>query len=170
MTYPFPCIAASCPICGGACGAIYRGYYRRWAVVPESNFIGRIAIRTGFCKARQRRFALFPSFMIPFRSFSRTAILWLWRAWIKAPGELVQAVDRWFEGIGREVYLSLSTLYSQLRFTSRQLHAGHTLFRVRHFSPTALSGVLEVPQSEIEAAILHPAFGLAASLRIDPPP
>ncbi len=97
-------------------------------------------------------------------------MLWLWRSWIKAPGVLVQAVDKWFEGIGREVYLSLSTLYSQLRFTSRQLHAGHTLFGVRHFSPTALSGALEVPQSEIEAAILHPAFGLAASSRIDPPP
>lgn len=170
MDFPFPVIAVLCPVCGKNCGAIYRGYYRRWAVIPNAPFIGWVAVRTAFCKAKRRRFSLFPSFLIPFRGFSRVALLWLWKAWISAPGELTQTVDRWFENMGREVYLSLSTLYSQLRFTVRQLQAGHTLFGVKHFSPAALSGALDLSRSEVELAILHPAFGLATSLRIDPPP
>jgi hypothetical protein len=170
MEFPFPAIAAQCPLCGSDCGAIYKGYYRRWAVIPDVPHIGWIAIRTGLCKAKGRRFALFPSFLIPFRSFSRVAMLWLWKAWIKSPGKITQSVDHWFEDLEQEVYLALSTLYLQLRFIVRQLQAGRSLFGVKSFAPAALSGVLDLGLPEVESAILHPAFGLAANLRIDPPP
>ena len=170
MDYRFPVISHKCPVCGGACGAVYRGYYRRYVVCPLIPFMGWVAIRTGYCKSRHRRFALFPDFLIPFRGFSRAAMLLLWRAWAKDASGLTMAVDQWFSGIGREVYLSLSTLYSQLRFLTRQLQAGHALFGVPPFFPPALLGLMSLKSSAIESAIAHPAFGLAASLRIDPPP
>jgi hypothetical protein len=170
MDFPFPAIFDACPVCQTACGAIYRGYYRRWVICPQALFMGWVAIRTGLCKAKKRRFALFPSFLVPFRSFSRIALLWLWGAWNKTPCALVQSVDRWFNRMEREVYISVSTIYLQLRLIVRQLQAGHLLFGVKHFTPATLSGALDLNLPEVESAILHPAFGLAASLRIDPPP
>ena len=170
MAYPFPAISEACPICGLACGVVFRGYYRRWVVCPEERFMGWLAIRTGFCKARSRRFALFPSFLVPFRGFSRVAMLLVWRAWKSDASKLQESVDGWIFGIGREVYLSISTLYSQLQFLTRQLQAGHALFGTGAFSPNALCGLASLRAGSVEAAILHPAFGVAANSRIDPPP
>lgn len=170
MDYPFPVITKVCPICGRACGAIYRGYYRRWVICPQIQFMGWMAIRTGYCKDRRRRFALFPDFLIPFRGFSRVALLWLFRAWRESAKDLTRAVDQWFSNQRREVYLSLSTLYSHLRFMTRQFQAGHVLFEITPFSPHALSGLSSVPISKLESAILHPGFGCVANSRIDPPP
>lgn len=170
MAYPFPAIAEACPICGRACGAIFRGYYRRWVVCPEAQFMGWLAIRTGYCKALRRRFALFPSFLVPFRGFSRAAILLVWRAWRNDAGKLQESVDGWIFGAGREVYLSLSTLYSQLQFLTRQAQAGQALFGTPAFSPNALCGLAGLDCHVVDAVICHPAFGVAANSRIDPPP
>lgn len=98
MAYPFPAIAMACPICDGACGAVFRGYYRRWAVCPEVGFMGWLAIRTGYCKVLRRRFALFPSFLVPFRGFSRAAMLLVWRAWRGDVSKLQESVDGWVSG------------------------------------------------------------------------
>ena len=170
MQYGFPAIATACPVCGRACGAVYRGYYRRWVVCPESRFMGFLAIRTGFCKARRRRFALFPSFLVPFRGFSRAAMLMVWQTWKSDAGKLQESVDAWVFGVGREVYLSLSTIYSQLLFLTRQLQAGPALFGTGVISANALCGLASLHADSVEAAILHPAFGLAANSRIDHPP
>jgi hypothetical protein len=170
MEFPFPAIAGACPVCGTACGAIYRGYYRRWVICPRALFIGWVAIRTAFCKHHRRRFALFPEFLIPFRCFSRAAFLRLWQEWREKPAELTDSVDRWFHELKQEVYLSAVTLYSQLRLILSQLRAGHALFDTAPILPGALTSLLDIPSDRVEHAILHRAFGTAASSRIDPPP
>jgi hypothetical protein len=170
MEFPFPAISGSCPVCGRACGAIYRGYYKRWMICPRALFIGKLAIRTGFCRHEQKRFALFPEFLIPFRSFSREAFLKLWRAWKEKPGEVADSVDRWFDELDQEVCLSISTIYSQLKLILRQLRSGPRLFGTPPILPGGLLALLDISSAQVEGAIGHPAFGLAASLRIDPPP
>ena len=132
--------------------------------------MGWLAIRTGYCKALRRRFALFPSFLVPFRGFSRAAMLLVWRAWRQDASKLQESVDGWASGLGREVYLSLSTIYSQLRLLTRQAAAGRVLFAIPPFSPNALCGLASLAPDHVDAVILHPAFGLAANSRIDPPP
>jgi hypothetical protein len=170
MNFPFPAIAGKCPVCERGCGAVYRGYYRRGAICPAALFVGFVAIRTGFCKATRRRFALFPDFLIPFRSFSRAAFLWLWEAWRESPRDLGTAVDRWFEAFHREISIAVSTLDSQLRFILRQLSAGHQIFGLPPLTSVRLAYGLDLPVSTGERAIHHQAFGVAASSRIDPPP
>jgi hypothetical protein len=170
MAYPFPAISAVCPLCRRACGAVFRGYYRRWAVCPESQFMGWLAIRTGYCKALRRRFALFPSFLVPFRGFSRAAMLLVWQAWKSDASKLQESVDAWFFGLGREVYLSLWTLYSQLQFLTRQAQAGNALFGIPSFAPNSLCGLASLNAHDVELVILHPALGVVANSRIDPPP
>lgn len=169
MEFPFPLIAGECPVCGRACGAIYRGYYRRWVVCPTLLFIGWVAVRTAFCKHHKHRFALFPNWLIPFRSFSREAFLKLWIKWREKPSELIDSVDRWFDDFEREVYISGATLHSQLRFILRQLRAASHLFAPQ-ISNGGLNALLHLTSVPIERVILNPAFGLACSLRIDPPP
>ena len=170
MEFPFPMIVGACPVCGRACGAIYRGYYRRWVICPQAVFIGWVAIRTAWCKHERRRFALFPEFLIPFRSFSREALLRLWQAWREKPSELMNSVDRWFHDSDREIYLSMATLYSQLRLILRQLRSGSLLLGTPPVIPGGLLSLHEISPAQVEQAILHRAFGLATSLRIDPPP
>jgi hypothetical protein len=132
--------------------------------------VGFVAIRTGFCKATKRRFALFPNFLIPFRSFSRVAFLWLWEAWRNKPGALGSAVDRWFDSFHREISIAFSTLDSQLRFILRQISAGHLIFGLPPLTSVRLGYGLELPKSRGEQAIHHRAFGAVANSRIDPPP
>jgi hypothetical protein len=177
MDYPFPGIASACPVCGHACGAIYRGYYRRWAVVPEAGFIGWVVVRTAFCRRLRRRFALFPDFLVSFRSFSRLALVWLTRLWRSKPTDgdapadfLTRRIDRWFERLKREVYLPASTLYAQLRFIVRELRLGGSRLGLPPFDGQAACDLELLPLPLIEAAIAHLAFGLGASSRIDPPP
>ncbi len=170
MDFPFPAIAGSCPICERSCGAIYRGYYRRGAICPQALFVGFVAVRTGYCKATGRRFSLFPDFLIPFRSFSRTAFLWLWRAWQENPRELGSTVDRWFDAFHQEISIALSTLDSQLRFVLTQLSAGQQVFDVPPLESVRLAEAWALPLASAERAIQHRAFGAVANLRIDPPP
>ena len=172
MDFPFPEIARACPVCSGPCGAIYRGYYRRGMICPAALFIGFVAVRTGFCKATSRRFALFPEFLIPFRSFTRTAFAWLWRAWRESSSELGATVDRWFDQLDRETSLSISTLDSQLRFILLQLRVGSQAFGLPAFAPLAggVSGMTELTVDCGLQAVNHLAFGAVANSRIDPPP
>jgi len=170
MDFPFPAIGGACPVCGGRCGAIYRGYYRRGAICPAALFVGFVAVRTGFCKARRKRFALFPEFLIPFRSFSRTAFAWIWRAWRERPEALGAAVDRWFDPFEREISISISTLDSQLRFVLLQLRAGHITFGIPSLSLGPMDRGLSIPLAAGLRAVNHLAFGAVASSRIDPPP
>lgn len=170
MEYPFPTIATACPICDKACGAIYRGYYRRWAIVPEAPFIGWVAIRTAECRRTGGRFALFPDFLIPIRSFSREAFSRLTRAWRGEAARIVDDVDRWFHGLDGEVYLSASTLYAQLHYVVRELRLGWGRFGLPPFHGVLIEDLACLDVGAISVAIAHPAFGLGASSRIDPPP
>lgn len=170
MEYSFPAITTACPICGLACGAIYRGYYRRKAVVPEVPFVGWVAIRTAVCRRTGARFALFPDFLIPIRSFSREAFAQLARAWRKSAARLVDDVDRWFHGLEGEVYLPASTLYAQLRFVVRELRLGWRRFGLAPFHGVLIEDLSRIPAVATDSAIAHPAFGVVASSRIDPPP
>jgi hypothetical protein len=173
MGFPFPGIATSCLLCGGPCGAIYRGYYRRRAIVPEGPFEGAVAIRTAFCRRLGVRYAVFPSFLVPFRPFSREGFRRLVEAWRRRQGSLTESVDAWWAEIEREVYLAVSTLYAQLRFVVRELRllrtpsvaAVATVQRLR-----CVADLAAVADPVIAAGIAHPAFGCGASLRIDPPP
>lgn len=170
MEFPFPEIISHCPICGRGCGAIYRGYYRRWGIVPEASYFGWIAVRTGFCKYHKRRFALFPEFLVPFRSFSRQAFSRLAHAWIRRGVAMIQEVDRWFSDREQEMYLAASTLYSQLRLIVRELRLGWARFKVPPFSGASVWDLKLVEPDSFDVSILHHAFGLGASSRIDPPP
>ena len=170
MVFPFPAIAAACPVCGTACGAVYRGYYRRWGVVPEAPYVGWVAVRTAFCKRLGRRYALFPDFLIPIRTFSREAFLRLAQCWRVSAARFVEDVDRWFDTFEQEVYLSASTLYAQLRFVVRELRLGWPRFGIAPFHGRGLSELARLETSATRLAITHPAFGLGASSRIDPPP
>lgn len=170
MEFPFPAIRAACPVCGRACGAIYRGYYRRRAVIPEVPFLGWVAIRTAICGQTGARFALFPDFLIPIRSFSREAFARLTRAWLDSAARLVDEVDRWFHGLEGEVYLPASTLYAQLRFVVREIRLGWGRFGLAPFHGVLIEDLARLDAGVRDAAIAHPAFGLGASSRIDPPP
>jgi len=170
MDFPFPLIATACPVCGLNCGAIYRGYYRRGAICPAALFVGFVAVRTGYCKARRRRFALFPEFLIPFRSFSRTAFVYLWHAWQRCPREMAASVDRWFDECAQEVSIAMSTLDSQLRFVVRQIYAGHATFGIPPLAPGPILREPAIPLDSGLRAIQHLAFGAVANSRIDPPP
>ena len=170
MEFPFPLIRDLCPVCEKPCCAIYRGYYRRWVICPTLLFIGWIAIRTGFCKHKGRRFALFPEFLIPFRAFSRDGFLRLWRAWLEKPGDLANTVDEWFHELSQEVSFSVSTLQSQLRLILRQVRAGSGPLGMPACQLVRVSALCSLPSGSVDQAIRHRAFGVWASLRIDPPP
>lgn len=169
MVFPFPAISSACPLCDLACGATYRGYYRRWGVIPEAPFLGWVAIRTGFCKYYQRRFALFPEFLVPFRSFSRQAFFRLTQSWIQRGIEMISDVDLWFSNLEQEVYLAVSTLYFQLRLVVRELRLGTSRLD-EPFYGTSVWDLREVSPPVFEACISDLGFGLSASSRINRPP
>jgi hypothetical protein len=171
MEFPFPAIAIACPVCGKPCGAIYKGYYRRWVICPWALFIGFIAIRTAYCKHERRRFALFPNFLIPFRSFSREAFSRLWNIWREdQTARLIDSVDEWFHDFEREVYFAASSIHSQLRLILRQFRGAPHWFGLPPLQPGGIISLLEVSIPDGAIAIQHKAFGLATSLRINPPP
>ena len=170
MEFSFPEIASACPICGRACGAIYRGYYRRWVICPLALFIGFVAIRTAFCKHERRRFALFPNFLIPFRSFSREAFGRIWKLWREQSRGLMGSVDQWFHSLEQEVYLSASTIYSQLRLILRQFRGAPNWFNLPPMQPGGIGSLFDISVHDGGRAIEHRAFGLATSFRINPPP
>ncbi|CAN5580965.1 hypothetical protein BH10PLA2_BH10PLA2_28670 [soil metagenome] len=110
----WPILAGHCPCCGQAGCAIYRGYYTRFVFCPEMEFVGRLAIRTGFCRRLRRRFALLPDFLIPRRRISRLSYQALREAALLHQERLLPAIDELIAGLGEEFYLPRSTAHSYL--------------------------------------------------------
>jgi hypothetical protein len=110
----WPNLAGLCPCCGGADCAIYRGYYTRFVFCPEMEFVGRLAIRTGFCRRLGRRFALLPDFLVPRRRISRLSHQALCEAALLHQERLLLAIDELIAGLGDEFYLPRSTAHSYL--------------------------------------------------------
>jgi hypothetical protein len=110
----WPAIALSCPICGlGGC-AIYRGYYSRFLFCTELEFIGRLVIRTGFCKSTKVRFGFIPEFVIRRRRISRYSVERLREARRLGP-TMLHAIDALVADLDEEFFLPLSTAHSYLQ-------------------------------------------------------
>ena len=115
MSYAYwPAIQAQCPVCGGSGCAVYRGYYTRFLFCAELEFIGRVAVRTGFCRRRRYRFTVLPDFMIHRRRLSRFSQCELSESF-RRQGRLQVAIDDLVAGLGEEFYLPLSTAYHYLQ-------------------------------------------------------
>lgn len=116
MRYPgWPHLILCCPRCGRGSCAIYRGYYTRLVFCPEMEFFGRLAIRTGYCKTEDERFALLPDFLIPRRRISRLSQEALTQAYLRfRSNRLTGAIDELVAGLGDEFYLPRSTAHSYL--------------------------------------------------------
>jgi hypothetical protein len=115
MQYPFPDLRACCLVCGASGCAVYRGYYTRLLFCPEMEFIGRIAIRTGYCKRTDSRFALLPDFLIYRRRISRISYLRLWEDSRSVSARLRDVIDELITGLPDEYWLPISTAYSYLK-------------------------------------------------------
>jgi len=111
----WPNLAELCPLCATAGCAVYRGYYTRFLFCPEMEFLGKLAVRTGFCKTLGRRFALLPDFVIRFVRVSRTSLLRFLECFRSAGGRLHDAIDALTEGLGEEFCVSPSTAWTYLK-------------------------------------------------------
>ena len=119
MDYPFPDLSKHCPVCERPKCAIYRGYFRRFLLCPEMEFVGWVIIRTGWCKSLNRRFALIPDFLMPRCKISRLGHLLLQELHLKSDRGLYAAIDDCLEGLGDEFYLPRSTVSACLRRCAR---------------------------------------------------
>jgi hypothetical protein len=113
MKFAFPAISGQCPRCGQAACAVYRGYYRRLLLCPEMEFLGPVVIRTAYCRRRQERFALLPTFLIPRRRISRLGFERL-REEAARTRCLNDLIDGWMTGLGDEFYLPRSSARAYL--------------------------------------------------------
>jgi hypothetical protein len=109
MKYRFPDLRASCLVCGKPECAVYRGYYLRQVYCPEMEFMGKLAIRTAFCRTEGTRFTLFPDFLIRNRRISRISLTEFQSQYQRHKPNLQMTIDEWTEGLGEEFYLPLST-------------------------------------------------------------
>lgn len=115
MIYPFPDLRARCLVCDRQSCAVYRGYYTRLLFCPELEVLGQIAIRTGYCKRRQIRFALLPDFLLPQKRISRFSLEVLEENFRSQRGQIRQAVDDLMAGLSDDFWLPISTAHSYLR-------------------------------------------------------
>lgn len=76
---------------------------------------GPVAVRTGYCRSRRRRFSLLPDFLIPYRRISRFALTALVEARLRPGARMSDAIDGLTGDLGEEFYLPLSTAYSCLK-------------------------------------------------------
>lgn len=104
----WPDVKSSCPICTNAGCAIYRGYYSRFLFCTELEFVGRLAIRTGYCKTKKVRFTLLPSFVSYRRRVSVLTSFRLREAYSKNRS-LSAAIDEISSDLGEEFYLPISS-------------------------------------------------------------
>ena len=107
-------LSALCPCCSGVGCAIYRGYYTRFLFCPEMEFVGRLVIRTGYCRKQRRRFALLPDFLFPRRRISRLSQHALQDAFRLHSARMSQAIDELVANLGDEFYLPRSTAHAYL--------------------------------------------------------
>ena len=110
----WPNLARNCPLCGGSACAIYRGYYTRYLFCAEMEFIGRVVIRTGYCKRFKKRFALMPDFVTRYRRISRLSLARFHECYRGESGRILPAIDALTEGLGEEFCIALSTAYAYL--------------------------------------------------------
>lgn len=114
MPYPFPDIRAHCSVCGESGCAVYRGYYQRIMFCPEMEFLGKVVVRTGFCRRQKQRFALLPDFVIRRRRISRLGQFRLAEN-ARIHGRVQLAVDELMDGLPDEYWLPISTAHSYLK-------------------------------------------------------
>jgi hypothetical protein len=111
----WPNLAERCLLCGEAGCAVYRGYYTRFLFCPEMEFLGKLAVRTAFCRRLSRRFALLPDFLLRYVRASRLSLLRLLECFRASGGALLAAIDAWTEGLGEEFCVSPSTAWTYLK-------------------------------------------------------
>lgn len=109
----WPAVQVSCPVCGLAGCAVYRGYYSRFLFCTELEFTGRLVIRTGFCKSAKIRFSLIPDFLFRRRRISRFSVDRLREARRVGP-TILHAIDDLTADLGEEFFLPVSTAHSYL--------------------------------------------------------
>lgn len=106
-------IQASCPVCGFAGCAVYRGYYTRFVFCTELEFAALLAIRTGYCKVKKIRFSLVPDFLFRRRRISRFSVERLREARVGSP-TILHAIDDLTADLGEEFFLPVSTAHVYL--------------------------------------------------------
>ena len=111
----WPNLAISCPLCQRAGCAVFRGYYKRLLFCPEMEFLGKLAVRTGFCKSLSQRFALLPDFVIRFVRISLLSLRRFVECFRIAGGRIRAAIDHLTEGLGEEFYVPISTAWTYLK-------------------------------------------------------
>jgi len=112
----WPNLSALCPCCGGVACAIYRGYYTRFLFCPEMEFVGRLVIRTGYCRKTGRRFALMPDFLFSRLMISRLSQQALQDAFQLHSRRISQAIDELVADLGDEFYLPRTTAHTYLQY------------------------------------------------------
>lgn len=114
MKYHWPNLKLRCLLCGRPGCAIYKGYYTRLIFCPEMEFIGKIAIRTAYCKSRQERFSLCPDFIIPRLRITQVSLDRFRSIYSYNNENLTKSIDSLTEGLGEEFYMARSTAMSWL--------------------------------------------------------
>lgn len=115
----WPNIQDKCPVCGRANCASYRGYYERNFICTELEFVGKLVIRTGYCKNKHFRFSLILSFVTYQRILSIKTITNLTELFVKHK-DVFTAVNLLTEDLDDEFYLSLSTAYKAIQWRLKQ--------------------------------------------------
>lgn len=77
-------------------------------------FVGRVVVRTGYCRNRKVRFSLLPDFLIRNRRVSRLGLAGIQAYYRSQSNNLKKAIDEWTEGLGEEFYVPLSTAHEWL--------------------------------------------------------
>jgi hypothetical protein len=80
---------------------------------PEMEFVGRVAVRTGYCRTRDFRFSFLPDFLIRYRRVSQVS-LESFGSIFKRLRRLKESIDEWTEGLPEEFYVPLSTAHCWL--------------------------------------------------------
>jgi len=78
-------------------------------------FIGLVAVRTGYCKRTESRFALLPDFLMYRRRISRISFLRLQEGYRSTRSCLRDAIDEFIAGLPDEYWLPVSTAHSYLK-------------------------------------------------------
>ena len=118
MSYDkWPNLKNACMLCGAPECAIYRGYYSRFMFCAELEFVGKVVIRIAFCKTLQKKYVLFPDFLIPKRRISRLSLEALQALRLTHPYRLRDAIDELLHGLDDEFYLPLSTSYVYIKLS-----------------------------------------------------
>jgi hypothetical protein len=103
-------------LCGEPNCSIYKGYYARLLFCPEMEFMGKIVIRTAYCRRRGQHFSLCPDFVLPRLRVSRLSWIRLQEIFVQVKGCVSEAIDEWTDGLGEEFYVPRSTALAWLAY------------------------------------------------------